>query len=449
VHEGHDALAHGAIPVLVEGPLDAIAVTVATGGTHVGVATLGTAFTDAQADQLTDYIGTGRPGVTVATDADRAGQQAAARAYWQLTARGDNPRHVLMPDGTDPAQLLETCGQQAVRDALAESQPLATRLIDARLAEHADTHSAAAADVLATTIRGAADIIGALPPEHWLGHIDHVTHALQISPGPVHLAVIDTGHAWTEDPRRLARTRMNEDARQPTHQPASAGAATTAWVHLGKRIDPGLTQQPEGEPHSAAITRAQTAGHNVETRLARLSAEAPHVPQHPARERHPRLVTEVPEAASTPTVTATAESAAATNTAQDLHHGKSTPRGAGNGCSTEPEPQRPDQRWRRVADSIDPQLAASPGWGGLAATIDHAAQAGFDVETHLPRLAAETPLPDNAPAIELQYRLLAEVDIEPAHDTGPAAAPSRSPRHEPPPSASRPIGRDGPSGPRR
>ncbi|MDQ2851340.1 MAG: AAA family ATPase, partial [Actinomycetota bacterium] len=49
---GTDLYGHGARPVLVEGPMDAIAVTLATVGTHVGVAPLGTSLTEEQAQQL-------------------------------------------------------------------------------------------------------------------------------------------------------------------------------------------------------------------------------------------------------------------------------------------------------------------------------------------------------------------------------------------------------------
>jgi DNA primase catalytic core len=472
LHEGRDAVAHGATPVLVEGPLDAIAVTLATGGTHVGVAPLGTAFTDAQADQLTPFIGAGRPGVTVATDADRAGQQAAARAYWQLTARGDNPQHVLMAEGADPAQLFEVGGAQSVRDALAESQPLATSLINARLADHANTGAAGSAEDLAAAIRGAADIIGALPPEHWLDHVEQVTTRLQLSRGTVHLAVIDAGHAWTEDPRGLARTRVSEAARQPLREPATrvpAAAApartsatgtpatlpgtspATAWSQLADSIDPDLTQQPEWVALAAAISRAHTAGYDVDTHLPRLAAEAPLSPPHSARDLHYRLITEVPEAATSPSEHAATGAAAATDTAasERLRRSDSTTGDTNTDTADEPEVQRPHDRWRQLADSIDPQLALSPGWGGLAATLEQAAREGFDVDTELPRLATETPLPANAPALELQYRLLAEVDIEPAPRPGPAVEPARDPRRESPPSTSRPVGRDRPSGPRR
>jgi len=130
--ENATALAEGATPVLVEGPLDALAVTLAGDRRFVGVAPLGTAFTDAQADALQPYLGPGRPGVIVATDNDRAGQQAARRAFWQLTARGDNPRHLVVPHGKDPAELLQTAGPAALRSALEQAPDLADTLINAQ-----------------------------------------------------------------------------------------------------------------------------------------------------------------------------------------------------------------------------------------------------------------------------------------------------------------------------
>ena len=45
-------LAAGGVPVIVEGPMDAIAVTLASGGRYIGVAPLGTSLTDEQASQL-------------------------------------------------------------------------------------------------------------------------------------------------------------------------------------------------------------------------------------------------------------------------------------------------------------------------------------------------------------------------------------------------------------
>lgn len=83
--ESADELAGGAIPVRVEGPMDAIAVTLAGRGRFVGVAPMGTALTDAQA-QLLAGLPAGR--VMEATDRDEAGQRAVARDWWAYTGAG-------------------------------------------------------------------------------------------------------------------------------------------------------------------------------------------------------------------------------------------------------------------------------------------------------------------------------------------------------------------------
>src|ERR1035437_5392636 len=59
--EGRAALEAGATPVLVEGFFDSIAVTLATGGRYVGLASLGTTITAAQAHLLRPHIGGPRP----------------------------------------------------------------------------------------------------------------------------------------------------------------------------------------------------------------------------------------------------------------------------------------------------------------------------------------------------------------------------------------------------
>ncbi|MGY1631885.1 MobF family relaxase [Geodermatophilus sp. SYSU D01186] len=185
--ESRAALAAGATPALVEGPLDALALTVAGDGETVGVAALGTALTDPQADLLRPYIRGDGPGVLVATDADDAGLRAAERMYWQLTARDDDPRHLLLPDGLDPADLLEQ-GAAALRAAIEAASTLADHLLDACVTGTAPDGNPGA---LLQTVRDAAAIISASPPSRWLDRIDWVTEALNVSPGTVHAAVLD------------------------------------------------------------------------------------------------------------------------------------------------------------------------------------------------------------------------------------------------------------------
>jgi DNA primase catalytic core len=205
LYEARDALAAGAAPALVEGPLDAVAVTLAGDGHTVGVATLGTALTEKQADLLRPHIRAAGPGILVATDNDPAGQQAAERIFWQLTARGDDPRRLALPDGLDPADLLHRAGATALRTAVETSGSLAQHLLDARLTAAARDRSTGS---IHTTVREAAAIITALPPARWLSHMDRVTDALQVPPGTLHMAVLDTG-------RISAPPSVNSTANRP------------------------------------------------------------------------------------------------------------------------------------------------------------------------------------------------------------------------------------------
>lgn len=93
----------GARLARVEGPFDAIAVTAAGDGQIAGVAPLGTALTDRQAE----YLAHRAPGkkVWLANDGDPAGQAATESDFWSLADKGVDARLVSIPNGSDPAQL--------------------------------------------------------------------------------------------------------------------------------------------------------------------------------------------------------------------------------------------------------------------------------------------------------------------------------------------------------
>jgi DNA primase catalytic core len=122
-------IAAGGIPVIVEGPMDAIAVTLASSGRYIGVAPLGTSLTDEQASQLA-AIG---KNPIVATDADIAGRVAAERNFWILTPNQLDPRYAQLPDGSDPADLLALNGPAALTNVLDQARPLGDELINERL----------------------------------------------------------------------------------------------------------------------------------------------------------------------------------------------------------------------------------------------------------------------------------------------------------------------------
>jgi DNA primase catalytic core len=199
--EGRAALDAGATPVLVEGFFDAIAVTLAAGGRHVGLAPLGTSLTASQANQLRPYVGARRPGVTVATDADLAGEIAAQRAFWMLAARGHAPRHVLLPHGQDPAEVLARGGPMALRACLQDAHPLARHLLDERR-----NHLGEGPQLLAEC----AAIIAAAPPHTWVEQIDYAGAGTNFGPGALRAAVAGAARRWTLDPLGSAQAQIGD-----------------------------------------------------------------------------------------------------------------------------------------------------------------------------------------------------------------------------------------------
>ena len=302
-----DALAAGAAPVLVEGPLDAIAVTLAGDGRRVGIATLGTALTDTQADLLRPHLRTGGPGVIVATDPDPAGRQAAARAFWQLALRGGNPAVLDLPDGIDPADLY-TRDPHALRAALAAPGVLAEQLISDRVAAFTDILDTVEGRVGAA--RAAAAVIVATPPETWPAHVDQLTTAGL----PAHMTqteILNALAAWTLDPadhagqqarRDLALLRPNRQSADSELVPVSPVAdaqPTTRWKPLADSLDRRLTQGPDWPPLAAAMDRAHRAWTDLDTLLPELIADPQLPADRPARVLRYRLIA-VCSAAATP-----------------------------------------------------------------------------------------------------------------------------------------------------
>src|SRR4051794_39922584 len=117
--EGMASLEAGAVPVLVEGPMDVIAINLALGGRAVGLAPMGTALTPAQARLLRRHRIGANDQVAVATDADPAGWRAVCADFWLLTAEDLDPAVLRLPDGRDPASLVQEDGAEALGILLA------------------------------------------------------------------------------------------------------------------------------------------------------------------------------------------------------------------------------------------------------------------------------------------------------------------------------------------
>ncbi|WP_457256530.1 CHC2 zinc finger domain-containing protein [Pedococcus sp. P5_B7] len=110
--------------LVVEGPLDALAVTAAAAATRIPVmacTAAGVAVTPTQADRVA-ALSQGRP-VLVALDGDTAGREGAARWVQLLHGRLSHPvRLVDLPDGRDPADWIADHGPNALGDLLARAR---------------------------------------------------------------------------------------------------------------------------------------------------------------------------------------------------------------------------------------------------------------------------------------------------------------------------------------
>ncbi len=132
--EDRAALARGALPVIVEGAMDRLAVREVSGHVQVvGVAPLGTALTERHVDTLTDLIGAHRP-LAVCFDSDTAGRRATLAA-WDLLKTSRGPAagallHVQLPAGHDPADLVQRGRGDELRRQLMRPAPLANVVAD-------------------------------------------------------------------------------------------------------------------------------------------------------------------------------------------------------------------------------------------------------------------------------------------------------------------------------
>lgn len=169
--EHTDQLRTAATLVIVEGPLDAIAVAATNTdnpapGTvsehaYAPAALCGTALTDAHASQIAKLIASD---VIVALDEDHAGHHAAENAYLQLARHTD---HLYAPrpwKRNDPADILQASGPRGIREHLRSLIPLGKQVIVRRLATWRDLGQNAETDLSA--LREIANLIAAAQPRN-------------------------------------------------------------------------------------------------------------------------------------------------------------------------------------------------------------------------------------------------------------------------------------------
>jgi DNA primase len=125
--------------ILVEGYTDVLALHQA--GLRNAVGIMGTAFTEEQVTQLERVVEV----LELCLDADRAGQDAMLRAARIARGRKLELRVVALPEGTDPAELIEREGALALRGRVEASLPFVAFHVE-RILARADTRSAEGRD---------------------------------------------------------------------------------------------------------------------------------------------------------------------------------------------------------------------------------------------------------------------------------------------------------------
>ncbi len=140
--------------VLAEGYTDVLALHQA--GLENAVGIMGTSLTDEQARELERTART----LVLALDADSAGQEAMLRAARVAAGRSLELRVVPLPVGSDPADLVQQEGVEAVRDRFAKSVPFVAFHVG-RILEQARLGDAEGKDQALAELR---PVVGPMPP---------------------------------------------------------------------------------------------------------------------------------------------------------------------------------------------------------------------------------------------------------------------------------------------
>jgi DNA primase len=148
--------------VVVEGPLDAIAVDLTDSASQDRLAALalcGTAISARHAEHIRSLDPSA---VLVVLDEDRAGRDGRERAYLQLKEGVGELLCPTFPKGSDPAGVLFTSGPLELQKLLSFSRPLADQLVDDRLASWPNLSENAEARV--ACLRETATLVARMRP---------------------------------------------------------------------------------------------------------------------------------------------------------------------------------------------------------------------------------------------------------------------------------------------
>lgn len=211
--EQREHLRDGYNLVIVEGPLDALAVdhvNTLEGTRLAPLATCGTALTWAHVEVLKQRL-KGR--LLIAFDRDGAGARAAERAYMTLGGSIGVPYAASLPAGLDPADALADGGTARLKDRLLMVQPLRDRVIEQRIEAWPNLRTNAEARV--ACLRNVASLVAQMPAGEIAVAATKVSHRLAL---PTSTVTREITEAVTRLRRSSPATPQGTPRRTPARQ---------------------------------------------------------------------------------------------------------------------------------------------------------------------------------------------------------------------------------------
>lgn len=252
----------GARLVRVEGPFDALAVSTAGQGRYAGVAPMGTALTNTQANRIAARAVDGR--VWVALDADTAGQKATAADFWAMRDRGIDLRTITLDDGTDPAQAWRENPDRLRAELAAGDEAPTAGLVALDVALQAADEPLRAGDqtALEDLAWTCEDITRTLTPADARQVDEHARRALaQLQPvSPSSQAASEPspekGDAGTvAEPLVESLVELDEQPTSRSHATATSSTSTSTTAALTSAPTTALT---DNAAHSSTTARSDT-----------------------------------------------------------------------------------------------------------------------------------------------------------------------------------------------
>ena len=256
-------------PVLVEGPIDVLAVWLAhpdtAGPDQFAVAACGTALTTEQASTIMALPGAQSRGVTTAYDNDPAGHAATIKAWQLLPNHGGIELHAAnLPPGCDPADLITTPDKASqLRAAFShKTRPLVQAVIDIKVDQLLARHP----DAL-TFIEGQLDAVRYLtaqltdlPADQIVALANHIARRTGAGLNLVAETIIDNLEHHQAPPPAAPRPRRPSPTSAPprdgpppaTPPPRSASDTQADQSNLRGRAFPPPGTRSEATPSSQA-----------------------------------------------------------------------------------------------------------------------------------------------------------------------------------------------------